>query len=191
MPRISTADLVAAIRARTGETQEEFARTLGVSFTTVNAWERGRAEPRRAKRLMLEELAGDLEVEVAETLRVLVIDDDPVSRTIVEGYVASAGLKADTMTAGNGVDGLIRCGEHRPHLLFLDIMMPGLDGFDVADRVSQMDDLPTEIVFMTSSREPDVLARAEASPAIAVLAKPLDAEIVRSLITTASERTSA
>ena len=49
--------LVSAIREAGGYSQEALARELGVSFPTVNSWERGRSRPRRAHVLALESLA--------------------------------------------------------------------------------------------------------------------------------------
>lgn len=182
----TSAELVATIRARRDLTQEELARELGVSFTTVNAWERGRSEPRRAKRLQLEEMAAA--VQARDALRILAVDDDPISLAVVEGLVAATGVKVDVATAEDGVTGLLRCGQFAPDLLFLDLLMPGLDGIAVAQRVAAMDDLDVEVVFMTSSTDRQLLRRARSAEPAALLQKPLEADEVRALVTDAAER---
>ena len=61
-----------------------------------------------------------------------------------------------------------------PQLLFLDIMMPGIDGLEVARRLPDIEGVgDIRIVFVTASQSPDVLARANALGA-AVLPKPLE-----------------
>lgn len=182
MPETPTPELVATIRSRTGQTQEELARQLGVSFATVNAWECGRSEPRRARRIALERLADELAGPTAP-MRILVIDDDPVSRMVVEGMVAATGRAVEVDAAAGGVEGLLKCGSQRPDLLFLDILMPDLDGLEVAARVRRIEGLAsTTVVLMTSSDDPRLLARAAQSGADRVLRKPLDDREVHELV---------
>ena len=57
MTSSETSELVRGIRESTGWTQEELARQIGVSFSTVNAWQRGRRNPHPYLRKRLEELA--------------------------------------------------------------------------------------------------------------------------------------
>ncbi|MBI2207059.1 MAG: response regulator [Candidatus Rokubacteria bacterium] len=69
----------------------------------------------------------------AET-RVLIVDDDQQLRqTLLEVLSAEPTYRVEV--AGDGYEGLIKVGAFRPHLLVLDIRMPGLDGFQVCKRV--------------------------------------------------------
>jgi len=171
---LSTAELVTRIRTVSGDTQEALARRLGVSFPTVNAWENGRTSPRRGHRLQLEALAEKLGIH--HELVVLVIDDDPATGELV----ASAAVDIDTAIAVNtaldGWEGLVKCGTLRPNMLFLDIMMPGLDGIEVARRLPTIDGLgPIQVVFVTSSRDADLHDRA-GRLGHELLLKPLEPE---------------
>jgi two-component system response regulator AdeR len=71
---------------------------------------------------------------------ILVIDDQKeilglVSRTLeLEGF--------DVAVATDGKTGLDLMAEHRPDLVILDIMMPGLNGFEVLDLIRQRSDVP-------------------------------------------------
>jgi len=70
-----------------------------------------------------------------EPLRILVVDDDP---QIVEVLVlVLRGLRpaAKLETASSGYEGLLKVGTFRPHVLVLDLRMPGLDGFEVCRRI--------------------------------------------------------
>lgn len=79
--------------------------------------------------------------------RILVVDDEP---NIVD--VISMALRYnefETMTAGDGQQALRAVREFRPDLLVLDVMMPGLDGFEVAKRLSDAGrEVP--ILFLTA-----------------------------------------
>jgi len=63
MPDSKTDIDVRALRDALGMTQEEFAREVGVSFTTVSRWETGRGTPSRLARRQLEQLRDSLEAE--------------------------------------------------------------------------------------------------------------------------------
>jgi CheY-like chemotaxis protein len=169
---LSSPELVARIRAATGDTQEGLARRIGVSFPTINAWERGRSEPTPRHRRTLEDLAAEL--AIVHSLVVLVIDDDPVTAELVRAAAAGLDSAVSVEEASNGWEGLVKCGALSPDLLFLDIMMPGIDGLEVARRLPSIEGLDQlRVVFVTASQSPDILARA-ASLGTAVLGKPLE-----------------
>ena len=169
---LSTAELVSRIRTASGDTQESLARRLGVSFPTVNAWERGRTSPRQGHRLQLEQLADQLGIH--HELVVLVIDDDPATGELAAAAAADVDDAIAVHTALDGWEGLVKCGTLAPDLLFLDIMMPGLDGIEVARRLPTIDGLvPIRVVFVTSSRDADLHGRAR-SLGHDILLKPLE-----------------
>jgi CheY-like chemotaxis protein len=168
---LPTVRLVSAIRKRTGLTQEGLARDLGVSFATLNAWERGRSEPRTSHRRALEQMASDLGIDGG--LRILIVDDDPAATTVLEGIVLGLPRDVTVWTESNGTDGLLRCGTVRPDVLFLDIRMPGVDGFAVAERLNHIEGLEdVRIIFNTSLTDEGILQRARDSSAVAVINKP-------------------
>jgi CheY-like chemotaxis protein len=181
---LSTPLLVARIRAATGDTQEALARRLGVSFPTVNAWERGRSLPRAPYRRLLEQVAD--EFGVVHNVTLLVIDDDPVTAALVE---AAAGVADDAIaveSTTDGFEGLLKCGALKPDVVFLDIMMPGIDGIEVARRIPTIGGLEsTTVVFVTSSRDRAILDRAQAL-GHDIMFKPLELdgliEGIRSLV---------
>ncbi|RIK35517.1 MAG: DNA-binding response regulator [Chloroflexi bacterium] len=67
------------------------------------------------------------------SVTVLVIEDDPQIRRVVEGYLQQAGYRV--LTAADGVTGLSLAQQARPNLLVLDLMLPGLDGLELARRL--------------------------------------------------------
>ena len=65
----------------------------------------------------------------AEETRVLVIDDEPANLMWLEGILKPAGFSVQS--AGGGREGIERARSSRPDLILLDLMMPGVNGFDV------------------------------------------------------------
>ncbi len=62
--------------------------------------------------------------------KILVIDDEADIRDIVRMYLGESGY--DVIEASNGQEGILRAQNDRPDLIVLDIMMPGINGFEVA-----------------------------------------------------------
>ncbi|MET8625134.1 response regulator transcription factor [Kitasatospora sp. NPDC004669] len=65
--------------------------------------------------------------------RILVIDDDPTVAEVVAGYLTRAGHHVDR--AADGPKGLALARTHRPDLLVLDLMLPGIDGLEILRRL--------------------------------------------------------
>ncbi len=64
-----------------------------------------------------------------ETRTVLIVDDDPAALEVLGGYLATEGFRVTTATGGR--DGIAKALTERPDLLVLDLLMPGVNGFDV------------------------------------------------------------
>jgi diguanylate cyclase (GGDEF)-like protein len=80
---------------------------------------------------------------------ILVVDDDPDIARFVEVNLRSAGY--DVSVAGDGEEALERAGELRPDLVLLDVMMPRLDGFEVAQRLRKNPQTAnTSIIMLTA-----------------------------------------
>ncbi|MFB3051867.1 MAG: response regulator [Acidimicrobiia bacterium] len=172
--------LVSAIRQAGGYTQEALARELGVSFATVNSWERGRSRPRRAHILALESLAHSLGIRT--DISVLIIDDDPTACEIIEGLVKGSPPHAEVYTATDPSQGLLLCGAVDPDILLLDIMMPEINGFELARRLGDLDlNHTSQIVFVTAST--DLAIDTEAARfGHRVLRKPIAQEAIDELL---------
>jgi DNA-binding LytR/AlgR family response regulator len=83
-------------------------------------------------------------------LRVLVVDDEQLAREELCYQLEQAGEIEIVGQAGNGLEALSAVDRLEPDLVFLDIQMPGLGGFEVARRLSDRgDDMPA-LVFVTA-----------------------------------------
>src|SRR5256885_15843211 len=63
--------------------------------------------------------------------RILIVDDDETSRYVLRQLLA--GTRYETIEAASGAEGLERAREQPPAAIFLDLVMPGLSGFEVLD----------------------------------------------------------
>jgi DNA-binding response OmpR family regulator len=81
--------------------------------------------------------------------RILVIDDDPAVTSLLKRGLSYEGFAVET--AGSGAEGLTIAREHPSDLVILDVMMPGLSGFEVLQRLRAADEqLP---VLMLTARD--------------------------------------
>ena len=82
-------------------------------------------------------------------LRVIVVDDEQLAREEL-CYQLDRLVDVETVAqAGNGLEALTAIDRHGPDLVFLDVQMPGLTGFEVARRLLDDDD-PPAVVFVTA-----------------------------------------
>ncbi|MES4892353.1 response regulator transcription factor [Streptomyces sp. NPDC096012] len=86
-----------------------------------------------------------------EAARVLVVDDDPTVAEVVTGYLHRAGYVVDR--ADDGPTALARAAAHRPDLVVLDLMLPGMDGLEVCRRLRV--DGPVPVVMLTARGDED------------------------------------
>lgn len=80
--------------------------------------------------------------------QVLVVEDQRDISSIVQKYLEKSGYRANL--AENGFEALASMGEKPFHLVILDIMMPGIDGFEVLTEIRKMSDVP---VLMLTAKE--------------------------------------
>src|SRR5258706_440588 len=78
-------------------------------------------------------------------MRVLVVDDERLARDELCFQLEQLGNSEVVAQAGNGIEALAAVERHEPDLVFLDIQMPGLTGFEVARRLLQLDDLQARL----------------------------------------------
>jgi DNA-binding response OmpR family regulator len=87
---------------------------------------------------------------------VLLVDDDPTLLSVLGRRVARAGF--DARTASSGPAALKQLEDSWPALLVVDLMMPGMDGFELCRRVKQIADLPIIVLSAVDASEAKVSA---------------------------------
>lgn len=104
---------------------------------------------------------------------VLVIDDDPAVLTIASKRLQSEGIR--TLTADNGADGLRMVKEHRPEVVVLDLMMPGMHGYTLIQEIRNDLSLSQVRILVTSAKTySSDIERTQRLGADRYLSKPYD-----------------
>ena len=84
-------------------------------------------------------------------INILVIDDSNTIRRSAELFLRQAGY--DVILAEDGFDALAKISDHHPRVIFVDIMMPRLDGYQTCALIKQNPRLRTTPVIMLSSKD--------------------------------------
>lgn len=106
--------------------------------------------------------------------RVLVMEDDPHIARLITVNLARAGL--ESRIAADGKEGIIAFHSQPPHLILLDLMMPGMDGFQVCEKIRAQSQVP--IVIMTARLEPIHQMRGFRLGADDYVLKPFDPQLL-------------
>lgn len=187
-------------------TTREAAEMLGVSLRTAQLWtesglleawktEGGHRRISRAsvQRLLAREKAPYPDPGVAERriahMKILVVEDDSVLLKLYKTVIAGWNLPLDVITAGNGVEGLIRVGRDTPDLMITDLSMPGMDGFELIHSLATSSFREgMEIVVVTGLDAADVEARGGLPDGVRVFPKPVPFAELRAIVAAMLER---
>jgi two-component system LytT family response regulator len=83
---------------------------------------------------------------MSENLRAVIVDDEELARQLLREYLWEAGGVDVVAECGDGFDAVKAIGELKPDLVFLDVQMPKLDGFEVLEVI----DPPPSVIFVTA-----------------------------------------
>jgi len=116
-------------------------------------------------------------------LTILIVDDIPANLAIAVDYLEDRGF--NVIVAQDGEEGLERAKLVQPDLILLDVMMPGIDGFETCRRLKRVDstrDIP--VIFMTALADTTDKVKAFAAGAVDYVSKPFQVEELLARITT-------
>ncbi len=101
---------------------------------------------------------------------ILLIEDNPLLTGMYSAAFKKKGI--EVLVAHNGVDGLRIIEEHKPHLVLLDLFMPGMNGFDILEKIkSNPETKDIKVVMLTVSPKKEDETKARALGAIDYLLK--------------------
>jgi excisionase family DNA binding protein len=174
----------------------DVAKICCVTPTTVIRWIEDGLIPafktvgghRRVRREDLEKVCRDRNIPFnvptgTEVGRILVVDDEPVVLELVRDVLKELSHKFEVEVAKDAFDAGRLVVAFRPQLIFLDLMMPGVDGFEVCTRLKKDPATTnTEVIAITGYYTDANMERILGAGAAACLKKPLDVMEVRSRV---------
>lgn len=122
-----------------------------------------------------------------ETRKILIIEDEFPMRYLIEYQLKHNGFVVNL--AKDGPDGLKAIHQDRPDLVLLDVMMPGMDGFEVCQHIkNDPETAEIPVIFVTASEVGEYRARAFDVGAAEYMTKPFRPDELMQQITTALQR---
>ena len=119
---------------------------------------------------------------MSETLRIVIVDDEPLARAVLREYAAADPGIAVVADCANGFEAVKAVADHKPDLVLLDVQMPKLDGFEVLELLGG--DQP--VIFITAYDQ--YALKAFEVHAVDYLLKPFSAERFQEAMQRARER---
>lgn len=176
-------------------TTHQIAGLLGVSERTVANWiDRGHLDAFRTPgghrrvspdslRTFLREKNIPVPEELAEDVRILIVEDDPLHARTLKGYIVSEHPDYEVTLIGDGVSALIHIGNRKPQLVLLDILMPGMDGLEVCRKIRDNPALgDVQVIFVTAFAELEPATIKQDTGAADVLRKPVKGTDLREAV---------
>ncbi len=112
---------------------------------------------------------------------VLAVEDSPTQALTLEGHLKEAGF--DVVMATSGEEALELAASSPPDAVVSDIVMPGIDGYEVTRRIKEMPDLESvPVVLLTQLKAPEDIIRGVESGASGFIVKPYDPEFLVSQV---------
>ena len=119
-------------------------------------------------------------------MRVVVVDDEQLAREELCFQLEQVGNAEVVAQAGNGIEALAAVERHDPDLVFLDVQMPGLTGFEVARRLLENGEESPALIFVTAYDQHAI--EAFEVNAVDYLLKPVDASRLEQALQRARRR---
>lgn len=173
---------------RTFFTTFEISQICGVNPTTVQNWVKAKKlkafhTPGGHRRVRSEDLVSFLKkfgMPIPAELRqdpplIMIVDDENDILDMLEEVMKSGKDEVTVVRAASGVEALLMIGERKPDLLILDIMMPGMNGYEVCEKLkSGHGTANMKIAAISADPNATVRERILDSGADLFFAKPLD-----------------
>ncbi|TAN71276.1 MAG: response regulator, partial [Magnetospirillum sp.] len=114
--------------------------------------------------------------------KILIVDDRPANLLAMRKVLSK--VDAEVVEAGNGNDALVHCLDHEFALILLDVDMPGMDGYELAELLrGEPKTAQVPLIFVTASYSDDIhRKRGYGVGAVEYIQKPVDAFILRSKV---------
>jgi len=117
----------------------------------------------------------------AVSLQVMVIDDDMVTQKIFLGLVkqADSSLPVDLVSAVNGYEGLIKAGQGAFDMIFVDLNMPLMNGYEAIKVLREYDNTKGSTIIVITSDAIEDIARKRLPNDVVLMNKPLNLDVIK------------
>lgn len=113
--------------------------------------------------------------------RVLIVEDESDARTMIREMLAKSGY--EPCEALDGTEGLAKAEALLPHVILLDVRMPGIDGYEVCQGLKENPVTKTiPVIFVTAVQDSELNRLAYKAGAVACLTKPFRHEALVAVI---------
>ncbi|MCB9317440.1 MAG: AAA family ATPase [Lewinellaceae bacterium] len=112
-------------------------------------------------------------IKIPKQARILVVEDNPMNQEMIKAIFNE--MHHDILVANDGIEGVKLAARYQPNLIFMDIHMPGMDGYE-AMRVIRQSDTQTPIIALSADAFKEQQEQALASGFSGYLTKPIQLE---------------
>ncbi len=118
-----------------------------------------------------------------EKVRILIVDDEQEVRKMIRWKIAEDFPEAEVEEAEDGFLAGWKANAFRPHLVILDLMLPGLDGYHVCEFIRMVSELKdTKIIAMSALLDPEAAKKILDLGANDFMVKPFDLDVLKKKI---------
>lgn len=115
-------------------------------------------------------------------LDLLIAEDDPTLQMLYQVTIDSWNLPVKLRLVSNGFDGLLQVGQRTPDILVADLMMPGMDGFEMIRRLRANADLARMDIIVVSAIDGEAIDKGGLPADITVFGKPIPFHEIKGFI---------
>lgn len=177
-------------------TSRETAELLGVALSTVQvwtetgllrAWKTGGGHRRIARQsveqLLEQQRAAAGTISNHGQFTVAIVEDNPALLKLYQRQFTARELPVQLIFANNGFEGLIQIGRCLPDVVITDLLMPGMDGFQMIRSLNESPELSKSLILVVSAlTEEEIRARGGLPEDISVFQKPIPFDILELLL---------
>jgi excisionase family DNA binding protein len=110
-----------------------------------------------------------------ERLKVMVVDDDPVTRHLLQDACLSTHGRVDCCAVDSGIQALLTLPVFKPQIIILDLLMPGVDGWEMVKQLQQKEDFAQlQIISISALSQAELDQRGGPPEGSHFMAKPVD-----------------
>lgn len=111
--------------------------------------------------------------DAAGRLDILITEDDPTLQLLYQMTMESWNLPITLRIVNNGFEGLLQVGQRTPDILIADLLMPGMDGFEMIRHLRANPDLARMDIIVVSVIDRETILQRGLPPDVTIFAKPI------------------